>query len=152
MTWANKPRIYKIWEGMKQRCNNPNNPRYKYYGGNGIKICKEWNESSAVFIKWAMENGYSDELTIDRINPLDGYRPENCRFITISDQQRNRTNNRIINTPSGPMTLMDAVRNYGICKSTLRQRIDTGMSEESAIMKPIDAKKRNKRSVAQWNA
>jgi len=78
-------RIHKKWTAMKARCNNPNNDRYKYYGGKGIKVCKEWNDNFQAFAKWAFENGYEDGLSIDRIDSNKNYCPENCRFIPIQE-------------------------------------------------------------------
>jgi hypothetical protein len=77
--------IHKKWCAMKARCNNPNNDRYKYYGGKGIKVCKEWNDNFQVFAKWALENGYADGLSIDRIDSNKDYCPENCRFIPVRE-------------------------------------------------------------------
>lgn len=87
---------------MKQRCNNPNNPKYSSYGGKGITICAEWATDFSVFAKWAIENGYIDPpkekgrlyglwygLTIDRIDSSLGYTPSNCRWIPF-DENRNR--------------------------------------------------------------
>lgn len=56
----NNPRLYKIWQGIRQRCNNPNDKDYQNYGGRGIKVCEEWNNNSIAFIKWALSNGYSE--------------------------------------------------------------------------------------------
>ena len=82
-------RLYGIWEGMKYRCNNPKSDAYKYYGGRGIKICDEWDKF-VPFYNWAMKNGYSDELTIDRIDNDKGYSPDNCRWATMKQQVQNR--------------------------------------------------------------
>ncbi len=76
-------RIYKIWIGMRSRCNNPNSVPYPRYGGKGIKVCEEWNSSAngfENFYLWAMANGYSDDLTIDRVDPHGNYEPNNCRW------------------------------------------------------------------------
>jgi len=81
-------RIYQTWMKMKQRCNNKNSDDYKYYGDRGIKVCEEWNDF-AVFRDWALANGYSDDLTIDRIDNDVGYRPDNCRFVGRSVQMQN---------------------------------------------------------------
>lgn len=69
---------------MKQRCNNTENPNYYRYGAKGIKLCKEWESDFISFHKWSYENGYTDEMTIDRINPNKGYSPDNCQWLTKS--------------------------------------------------------------------
>ena len=74
--------VYKVWSGIIQRCTNPNNIRWKDYGGRGITVCDEWRKSSVSFCKWAEENGYYEGLQIDRIDPDKGYTPTNCRWIT----------------------------------------------------------------------
>lgn len=82
-------KLYAVHSQMKQRCNNPNNKDCEYYGGRGIRICDEWSDVET-FYSWAMGSGYREGLTIDRIDPNGNYCPENCRWITIQDQQRNR--------------------------------------------------------------
>lgn len=84
------PRLYCIWKAMRARCNNKNTSGYKHYGGRGIKVCKEWNESSIPFIEWALNNGYKDGLTIDRKDSDGDYCPENCRWVNWSVQARNK--------------------------------------------------------------
>ena len=79
-----KTRLYRIWQMMHQRCENENHSSYQHYGARGITVCDEWFDFNA-FSKWALENGYTDELTIDRINPKSGYEPCNCRWISQSD-------------------------------------------------------------------
>lgn len=86
----NNPRIFKIWQGLRQRCNNPNDKDYMNYGGRGIKVCKEWDNDSAAFIHWSLKNGYADNLSIDRKDPNGDYCPDNCRWATSTEQARNK--------------------------------------------------------------
>lgn len=85
-------RIYNIYANMKQRCCNPNNPRYSNYGGRGITIYDGWLGKSGFenFYNWSIANGYSDELTIDRIKNEKGYYPDNCRWVTNEIQRNNQ--------------------------------------------------------------
>lgn len=79
-----KHRLRKIFDGMKARCYNPNSSGYKYYGGKGIKICREWDRFE-VFSEWAINNGYTNNLTIDRIDSSKNYSPDNCQWLTRGD-------------------------------------------------------------------
>lgn len=83
-------RLYTIWRGMRQRCENANRKHYSDYGGRGITVCPEWDESYEAFRDWAVSNDYRDDLTIDRIDNDKGYFPENCRWVTMSVQNANR--------------------------------------------------------------
>ena len=87
-------RIYSIHQHMLQRCYNPNNEHYKDYGGRGIKVCEEWHNENGVvnFYHWAMNNGYNDNLTIDRIDVDGNYCPENCRWVDYKTQNNNKRN------------------------------------------------------------
>ena len=85
-----KTRLYSIWSGMKTRCENPNNKRYKNYGGKGIRLCDEWRNSFEGFVLWSLSNGYSHELSIDRIDNDGNYEPRNCRWANYETQSRNQ--------------------------------------------------------------
>jgi len=75
-------KLYGVWKNMKQRCYNPNWPKYKDYGGRGIKVCRKWRNNPKIFYDWAMSHGWEKGLQIDRKNNDQGYRPGNCRFVT----------------------------------------------------------------------
>lgn len=77
-------RLYHIWSNMKERCQNSRHPRFHQYGGKGVTVCQEWQDFLS-FEKWSLENGYSDNLTIDRIDSSKGYNPSNCRWITLEE-------------------------------------------------------------------
>ncbi|MBQ0017359.1 MAG: AP2 domain-containing protein [Clostridiales bacterium] len=90
----NTERLYNVWLEMRQRCNNPNNKNFKYYGGKGVSVCDEWNDYFA-FKHWAENNGYDKnakrgDCTIDRINPNGNYEPSNCRWVDMATQNRNK--------------------------------------------------------------
>jgi hypothetical protein len=82
-------RLYRIWALMLSRTTKPSNPAWKDYGGRGITVCEEWKDFTA-FFKWANDNGYKENLTIDRRDNDKGYSPDNCRWVTMSVQNNNR--------------------------------------------------------------
>lgn len=87
-----RTRLYHTYYGMKARCYNPKNKKYHLYGGRGIAVCAEWLNSFEAFYIWAVANGYRDNLTIDRKDNDKGYSPDNCRWITRAENNRNRRN------------------------------------------------------------
>ena len=84
-----RTRLYRIWNDMKNRCDRPTERSYRWYGAQGVKVCDEWR-SFDNFKEWALNNGYSDTLTIDRINPEGNYEPSNCRWATQKEQANNK--------------------------------------------------------------
>lgn len=89
-----KTRLYMIWKGMKARCRCKSTSNYALYGGAGIDVCDEWKRDFIAFKNWAIENGYKDNLSIDRINSGGNYEPGNCRWATQRQQNENRRKRR----------------------------------------------------------
>ena len=87
--WSRRSRTYSIWNAMRQRCHNPNQPHYSRYGGRGIEVCEEWRRSFVAFYS-DMGDPPTDSHTIDRINNDDGYHKGNCRWATRQEQQKNK--------------------------------------------------------------
>lgn len=83
-------RIYRIWVAMRQRCYNQVSSSYKWYGALGVRVCEEWKEDFDAFKKWALENGYQEDLSIDRINVNGDYEPRNCRWVNMTIQNNNK--------------------------------------------------------------
>ena len=91
-----KTRLYKEWKAIKERCYRKSHEFYEYYGGKGIKVCDEWKNNFENFRDWALQNGYKDDLTIDRIDNDKDYCPSNCRWADFKFQANNRTNNILV--------------------------------------------------------
>lgn len=126
-------RLYQTWTDMKQRCINPNHKSFKNYGGRGISVCDSWLNSFTAFQKWALENGYKNNLQIDRINNDQGYYPNNCKWSTHSENASNTRRNRFVEIDGQILTLSQVSRKYKIPKPTLRQRLNAGLSPEDAV-------------------
>lgn len=118
-----RTRIYRVFQYMKQRCYNPQNDRYNNYGARGIRICDEWLNDFSVFYEWAINSGYSDNLTIERIDVNGNYCPENCTWIPNSEQGNNRTNNHWVVYNGEKLTLKQLSRKYNIHIDTLSYRL-----------------------------
>lgn len=126
------PRLYNIWSNMIARCYSQNASGYERYGGVGIRVCDEWRNSYKSFATWAREHGYSEDLTIDRIDSKGNYEPFNCRWATRVEQQNNRKVNRMITYNGKDYTVAQLARHLGINQSTLRVRLYRGWSIERA--------------------
>ncbi len=129
-------RIYNIWFDMKRRCYQSQNKRFDRYGGRGIKVCEEWHDFQN-FFDWSLANGYKDNLTIDRKNIDGDYCPDNCRWADIYTQANNRSNNHFITYKGETKTLMEWSKKLNINYRTLQGRLQSGMSIEQALTRPI---------------
>lgn len=130
-------RTYRIWKDMLSRCYNPKNNRYHRYGGRGITVCPEWKDNIQNFHNWAMQNGYRDDLTIDRINNEGPYSPENCRWVTHKEQLNNTSRNRRVTINGITKTVAQWSEETGTNRRTIEYRLDHGWPPEKAVKEPV---------------
>lgn len=128
---ASQTSLYKVWKAMRQRCNNPNDKNFAWYGGRGIRVCERWSEFSV--FESDMGHTYEPGLTIDRIDNDGDYSPQNCRWATMTEQRFNRANTIRIQTPKGEMTLREAASAYGVPEQRLRHRYSAGVRGERLL-------------------
>lgn len=135
-------RLYEIWRSMRQRCYYPKRKDYHAYGGRGIKVCDEWKNSFICFADWALNNGYSDTLTLDRINNDGDYCPENCRWATRREQDINRPNIMLVEYRGSIYTLVELGDMFSVAPSSLRWRLSRGFAVDDAIKESIANRKK----------
>lgn len=116
-------KLYRVWQNMKRRCYTASSNSYKNYGARGIIVCEEWKNDFLSFYNWAIENGYRDDLTIDRIDVNGNYEPSNCRWATVTEQANNKRNNRFIQYKGEKHTIAEWSKILKIKRETLRYRI-----------------------------
>ena len=133
-------RLYHIWVGIKYRCNNKKAKCYSDYGGRGIKICKEWQDDYCRFKNWALNNGYKEELSIDRIDNNGNYEPNNCRWVTAKIQANNKRNNVVLEYNGFKLTIAEIAEKYNISSETIRYRYKIGWSLDKIINTPVVGK------------
>lgn len=132
-------RIYSVWCGIKDRCNNPNASHYERYGGRGITVCEDWNNSFQSFYDWAIQAGYDERLsgkkqTIDRINVNKGYSPDNCRWISPKEQGRNKENTVYLIDDGKKITAIEFCEKYNIVDTKyVRRKIKKGQTAEEIL-------------------
>lgn len=127
-------RLYNIWKHMKQRTSNPNDKNYPDYGGRGIRVCDEWVNDFPAFKTWAIANGYTDALSIDRIDVNGNYEPSNCRWIPFSNQGGNKRNCNYLSAFGKTATVAEWSKETGIPAETIRSRINKlGWAAERAV-------------------
>lgn len=132
-----RTRIYEIWKNMKRRCYSETNKRYANYGGRGITICQEWQNDFYAFYDWAMANGYTDDLTLDRINVNGNYEPSNCKWSTWKEQANNQTRNHYITYNGETKTLKQWSEAFSIPYGAFQHRVKRGWSMERIKNTPL---------------
>ena len=135
-------RLYHTWCGIKARCLNPNNPKYKNYGGRGITVCGDWEQSYESFRDWSLNNGYAENLSIDRIEVNGNYEPSNCRWVDNFIQANNRTDNFVIEYNGEIHTVHEWAVIAGISAINIRNRIkNLGWTAEKALNTQVKQRK-----------
>lgn len=126
-------RLFKIWSHIKARCYNSKCERYINYGGRGIIICEEWRNSFKSFYDWAMANGYQEDLSIERINNNGNYEPNNCKWIPMEQQAKNKQNSVFYSFNGRNYSLKELSELFNINKGTLQSRLQRKWSIEKAL-------------------
>lgn len=136
-------RPYRIYRGILNRCYVPTEPAYKYYGARGVKVCEEWRHNFDEFYKWAISNGYTDNLTIDRIDTDGNYEPSNCRWITQAEQSRNRRMCNKVTHNGKTQTVAEWERELGFRRGFISNRMRVQkLTFEEAINYPLYFKRK----------
>jgi hypothetical protein len=133
--------LYRVWDGIIQRCYNPNAKNYHNYGGRGIKMHDEWKNDFSSFEYYCLNNGWRHGLHIDRINNNDGYYPNNIQFVTVSKNMRNKRTNHLISYKGETKCAIEWCEVFNIKPSTLWRRLDSGWTIDEAFTKPIQRRK-----------
>ena len=133
-------RLYKIWDGIYQRCYNSKQKDYHNYGGRGIELCEEW-KNSTTFMRWAYNNGYKDFLQIDRIDCNGNYCPENCRWVDVQTQAYNKRNTKYVIYKGEKVPYGLLCKQKKIHRDTVRDRLKKGWTVEEAVDTPVGSKR-----------
>lgn len=128
-------RLYNIYAHIKQRCYKKECKAYKDYGARGIKMCQEWENDFLNFYNWALNNGYKENLTIDRIDNNGNYEPKNCRWVTLKKQQNNKRNNFLITIYNRTQTLSEWCEEKELDYKKIQSRLSRGWLLEDAMTK-----------------
>ena len=131
-----RTQLYNLFGSVLRRCYKPTAVSYQYYGGRGIGVCDEWRFNRKAFLDWSFANGHQPGLQLDRIDNEKGYSPDNCRWVTRTQNANNKTNNRRIEFRGGNLIVAEWSRRVGINRSSLIERIENGWTIEEALTTP----------------
>lgn len=137
-------KFYEQYRGMLKRCYDPNAINYRDYGGRGIRVCEEWRTDAKAFYDWAIAHGWSEGLSLDRIDNDGDYCPENCRWATVKEQSHNKRNNLRLTFNGETKIAAEWADELNIPCKTLYERLRRGWSVEDALTCPV--RKRSKRT------
>lgn len=151
-------RLYNIWQGMNDRCFNPNCQSYENYGGRGITVCPEWQGEQGLlnFVNWSKRNGYREDLTIDRINVNGNYEPSNCRWADWITQANNRRPSSEWKKRKQNVLTIDGLTKpikewyifYNTSEPAVRYRMNKlGMTLEQALKRPKITQGRPRKAI-----
>lgn len=133
-----KSREYHSWQTAKERCHNPNNPGYQFYGKRGIVMCAKWRQSFQAFYQ---DMGPRPEgMSLDRIDPNGNYEPGNVRWATDKQQQRNKRSNRLVTYKGETMTVVDWAERLGLSYVALTHRLNRGWKIDRAFHQALQRK------------
>ena len=128
--------IYYTWRGMRERCYKETSKDYSQYGGRGINVCDGWMHDANAFITWSLAHGWAPGLSLDRVNNNGPYAPDNCRWITAKEQNRNRRDNIKVTFNGVERLVCALIEESGLPKSTVKSRRQRGWSWERALTEP----------------
>lgn len=138
-----KDRLYRIWYRMKRRCYREDDEHYKWYGARGIRICDDWLNDFLAFRNWALNNGYTDKLSIDRINVNGNYEPSNCRWVSQKTQCNNQTKNRYVVFQNAKYTVSQFADLLNYDYFTVINRLKLGWTPEQIAQTPEKERRKN---------
>jgi len=131
--------LYGCWKRIKTRCYNPNCADFQDYGGRGITVCEEWKDDFSAFMEWALSHGWEEGLSIERIDFNEGYTPNNCKWIPLSEQPKNRRTVRQITYNGETHSISEWAKIIGVSRRTLTARLDSeNFTLEEAFETPVN--------------
>jgi hypothetical protein len=138
-------KLFDVWQNMKNRCYNESSERYYTYGARGISVCEEWKDNFHAFAEWAVKNGWKPSLSIERKDLDEDYCPDNCTFITMKEQARNKTNNVRVIVDGVDRCIAEWCEILGLSDKTIYARYYRGIREPDILLYNGDLRDLRKR-------